>query len=58
MNGYNFTITAASGEYTAEASPATPSSGRYAFYSTGDGVIRYSTVVSLAPAGQAGAAVH
>jgi prepilin-type N-terminal cleavage/methylation domain-containing protein len=58
MNGYDFTITASTGEYTAQASPATSSSGRYAFYSNADGVIRYSTAVSLAPAGQAGAPVH
>src|SRR5947208_358741 len=32
MNGYNFTVTTGGGEYTAEASPSSPTSGRYAYY--------------------------
>ena len=58
MNGYNFTIAPGGGDYTAEASPASPSSGRYAYYTNADGVIRYSTVAELAPEGQAGKPVH
>src|SRR5437016_3359347 len=42
LNGYNFTITSGGGDYTAEANPSSSSSGRYGYYTTADGVIRYS----------------
>jgi prepilin-type N-terminal cleavage/methylation domain-containing protein len=54
--GYNYSVTVAAGgvDYTIFASPASTNNGRYAYYSTQDGVVRYSTVSTLAPTGQAG----
>jgi prepilin-type N-terminal cleavage/methylation domain-containing protein len=56
--GYNFSVTAMGSDYTATATPASSNTGRYGYYSTPDAVVRYSTVSSLAPAGQAGNAVQ
>ena len=58
--GYVYTITIASPwqDYTAEAVPASPNTGRYGYYSTPDAVVRYSTTATLAPAGQAGRSVQ
>jgi prepilin-type N-terminal cleavage/methylation domain-containing protein len=54
-SGYNFVISTSGSEYTAEATPSGSSQGRYAYYTlSSDPVIRYSTVASLAPEGQAG----
>jgi prepilin-type N-terminal cleavage/methylation domain-containing protein len=58
MSGYNFTITSSGSDYTATATPASTSNGRYGYYSTPDAVIRYSTAASLAPTGQAGMPVN
>ena len=55
-NGYTFTIATSGLEYTAEAIPVS-GSGRYAYYTTPDGVVRFSTVASLAPQGMAGSPV-
>src|SRR5688572_29935140 len=54
--GYRFSVTlneTRSG-FTAEAVPVSINPGRYDYYSVDDGVIRYSTNASLAPAGKAG----
>jgi len=56
--GYNFTVTAVGSDYTASATPASSNTGRFGYYSVPDAVVRYSTVTSLAPAGQAGNAVQ
>jgi type IV pilus assembly protein PilA len=56
--GYNFGVTASGSDYTATATPASSNTGRYGYYATPDAVVRYSTVSSLAPAGQAGNAVQ
>ena len=56
-SGYRYIVTVSGLDYTAEAVPVT-NSGRYAYYSTPDGVVRYSTTATLAPSGQAGRAVH
>jgi prepilin-type N-terminal cleavage/methylation domain-containing protein len=56
--GYNFTVTASGSDYTAEAVPASSNTGRFGYYSTPDAVVRYSTVSTLAPTGQAGNAVQ
>jgi prepilin-type N-terminal cleavage/methylation domain-containing protein len=56
--GYRYTITASAADYTATAVPNSANSGRYGYYSNPDAVIRYSMIASLAPAGQAGRAVH
>jgi type IV pilus assembly protein PilA len=56
VSGYNYTVTLGSGgqDYTADAVPASSNTGRYGYYSLPDAVVRYSTVSTLAPAGQAG----
>jgi type IV pilus assembly protein PilA len=58
MSGYNFAITTAGADYTATATPASASTGRYGYYTTPDAVIRWSTVATLAPAGQTGNPVN
>ena len=54
--GYNYGVTVATGgvDYTITATPASTNNGRYGYYSTPDGVVRYSTISTLAPTGQAG----
>jgi type IV pilus assembly protein PilA len=58
--GYTYTITLDSTgqDYTVDAVPASPNTGRYGYYSTPDAVVRYSTNVSLAPTGQNGRSVQ
>jgi prepilin-type N-terminal cleavage/methylation domain-containing protein len=58
--GYNYSVTldGTSSDYTIEAVPASPNTGRYGYYSIPDAVVRYSTNASLAPAGQSGRSVQ
>ena len=56
--GYSFTVYASGSDYTAEALPTSPNTGRYGFVSFPDAVIRYSESSGLAPTGQAGAPVQ
>jgi prepilin-type N-terminal cleavage/methylation domain-containing protein len=56
-SGYKYSIETDGFDYTAEAVPVNPNSGRYGYYSLPDAVIRYSTNASLAPVGQVGRAV-
>ena len=61
VSGYDYSITVVSNgsDYTAQANPALSNSGRYGYYMTSDGVVRYSTVATAAPsAEQAGAPVQ
>jgi len=58
MAGYRFNIETNGTEYTAFADPVSASSGRYAYYTTPDGTIRYSTEIAMAPSGQAGNPVN
>jgi prepilin-type N-terminal cleavage/methylation domain-containing protein len=58
MSGYNFSITTGGADYTATATPASSSTGRYGYYTTPDAVIRWSTIATLAPAGQTGNPVN
>jgi type IV pilus assembly protein PilA len=58
ISGYNFTIASSGADYTATATPASSSNGRYGYYTTPDAVIRYSTASSLAPSGQSGMPVN
>jgi type IV pilus assembly protein PilA len=46
VSGYTFSVTASAGDYTAEAMPTSPNSGRYGYFSLPDAVIRYSTAGS------------
>ena len=58
LSGYNFAITSSGADYTATATPASTSTGRYGYYSTPDAVIRFSTDSALAPSGQVGMPVN
>jgi len=59
LSGYNFAITNGGTDYTAVATPASSTMGRYGYYTTPDAVIRYSSIATLAPtAGQAGNPVN
>jgi type II secretory pathway pseudopilin PulG len=58
LAGYTFEISATGANYVASATPASPSTGRFAYSVSDDGVIRYSTMPSLAPPGQAGLPVR
>ena len=59
VSGYNFAITldSAGSDFTVTAVPATANDGRYGYFITPDGTIRYSMAISLAPVGSAGAPV-
>jgi type IV pilus assembly protein PilA len=52
--GYTYSVTTSGTDYTIFAAPASTNNGRYGYYSTPDGVVRYSTVTTLAPTGQSG----
>jgi type II secretory pathway pseudopilin PulG len=54
---YYFTITISEDDYRATATPASPNTGRYAYFSTSDRIIRYSEEAELAPPGRAGDSV-
>jgi Tfp pilus assembly protein PilE len=60
VSGYYFTIkvSTAGTEFTATAEPATSGEGRYGYFITSNGDVRYSTEPDLAPAGAAGKPVH
>jgi prepilin-type N-terminal cleavage/methylation domain-containing protein len=51
VSGYNFTVTVSNQDYTVTASPTGLNSGRYGYYSTPEGVIRYqiSTSATCSP---------
>ena len=55
---YSIRLDATGSVYTAEAIPASARTGRYGYYSAPDAVVRYSTNVLLAPAGQSGRSVQ
>jgi len=58
ISGYTYTISGDQFSYTAIATPLTASMGRYEYYMVVDGVIRYSTWLTLAPVGKSGNGVH
>jgi prepilin-type N-terminal cleavage/methylation domain-containing protein len=58
-SGYTYSVAVATGLYTATATPTATNSGRYGYYSTPDGVVRWQTATSTTcnpcfPAGQGG----
>jgi prepilin-type N-terminal cleavage/methylation domain-containing protein len=60
VSGYNFAINLDATtfrDFTITADPASTNDGRYAYYITPDGTVRYSTVTTLAPSGAAGTPV-
>ena len=46
VSGYNFSVTVSGNDYTVTATPLSLNSGRYGYYSSPDGVIRYQTATS------------
>jgi prepilin-type N-terminal cleavage/methylation domain-containing protein len=58
FNGYSYVIRTNGFQYTVTATPVSGNTGRYGFYMTGDGVIRYSTTPALAPPGKSGGVVN
>jgi hypothetical protein len=58
VNGYQFNIVVSGGTYRATATPVSSTSGRYGYFVTTDGVVRYATVPAMAPPGQAGQLVQ
>jgi type IV pilus assembly protein PilA len=58
FKGYRYSITTDRFGYTALATPLSANMGRYEYYMAIDGVIRYSTTLTLAPIGEAGGAVN
>jgi len=56
--GYRFEVVAAGEEYTATATPASTNTGRYGYFITKDGEIRYLQDFTLAPPGRAGEPVQ
>lgn len=59
-SGYQFVVTLSGSrlEYTITASAAPQTAGRYDYYTTTDYVLRYTTTVGRAPAGQEGMPVN
>lgn len=58
VSGYIYNVTSTGVAFTATAVPASSNLGRYGYYMIPDGVIRYSTTLTLAPVGLAGQAVR
>jgi type II secretory pathway pseudopilin PulG len=58
VGGYDYAIVTDGFDYTATATPVGRNDGRYGFFMNGQGVVHYSTVATLAPAGQAGNPVN
>ena len=54
FNGYTFHIISLGSTFEVAAIPSSPDVGRYCFYGTPDGVIRYSTYEPPAPPGLGG----
>jgi type II secretory pathway pseudopilin PulG len=46
ISGYNFVVAASGQDYTAAAAPVSANSGRFAYFTLPDAVIRYSTATS------------
>jgi len=66
VTGYNFTVEASGADYTASAIPSSANSGRFAYFTLPDAVVRYSTATSgcggpggnCFPTGQSGLPVN
>jgi hypothetical protein len=59
VSGYDFTVAlnATNTDFTVTANPASSNEGRYGYYVTADGTVRYSLLSSLAPGGAIGTPV-
>jgi hypothetical protein len=58
VNGFNYGVISVGSDFVVAAIPNDSGSARNGFYVTPDGVVRYSTIESLAPAGKNGAPVN
>jgi hypothetical protein len=58
VSGYRFGVIHVDEDYVLAAIPDASGLARYAYYTTPDGVVRYTTIDSLTPAGQAGLSVR
>jgi|GEM_PF-4891587 len=58
VSGYRFGVVSVGSDFVTAAIPDSPDGARYAFYITPDGVVRYSTIESLAPVGMGGLPVQ
>lgn len=58
VGGYGYSVTTNGFDYTILANPQTQNDGRFGYYLQPDGVVHYSTMTTLAPAGQAGNPVN
>jgi hypothetical protein len=58
ISGFSYSIIALGPNYAAAAIPTSQGTGRFAYYSTPDAVIRYSTLEMLAPLNQGGKPVQ
>ena len=58
VSGYRFAVIRVSNEFVLAAIPDAAGVARYAYYTTPDGVVRYSTIDSLTPSGQNGLPVR
>src|SRR5437867_4088475 len=58
VSGYQYSIMISARDFTATAMPSSPNSGRYGYYVSSDGVVRYSRAPNLAPPSLAGEPVR
>ncbi len=58
VSGYQYTITVSGRNYTALATPLVPNNGRYGYFVSTDGLVRYSRIPTQAPPGLAGEPVQ
>jgi hypothetical protein len=58
ISGFSYSIIALGPNYAAAAIPTSQGTGRFAYYSTPDAIIRYSTLDMLAPPNQSGKPVQ
>jgi hypothetical protein len=58
ISGYNYSVVPSQFNFLATASRTSRFSGRYEYFVTGDGIVRYSRNSALAPPGRAGLPVE
>ena len=58
ISGYNYSVVPSQFNFLATASRTSRFSGRYEYFVTGDGIVRYSKNSQLAPLGRAGLPVE
>jgi hypothetical protein len=58
VNGFNYGVVTVGSDFVVAGIPNDSESARYGFYVTPDGVVRYSTIDALAPAGRNGSPVQ